>query len=140
MIEILIYTILTSLFIGVILYLIINLKTKIKNSNDKVPYTTHELHINYIEPKNKDITSSKPKQLKEPRDGKKDNLQLIKGIGKIIEKKLNDNGIYHFNQIANWTDENVQWINNNIIYFPKKIEREDWRGQAKILTKEKSSS
>src|SRR5690606_7620595 len=33
------------------------------------------------------------------RDGKPDNLTLIKGIGPVNERKLNAHGIYHFDQI-----------------------------------------
>jgi predicted flap endonuclease-1-like 5' DNA nuclease len=127
MIETLIYAILTALAIGVILYPLINSKSK--NSYSRIPNTTNELHINYIEPN--DI--GKPEQLKEPKADKKDDLKLIKGIGEVIENLLNDNGIYYFKQISNWTDENIEWMNRNVIYFPKKIKREDWRGQAKKL-------
>jgi predicted flap endonuclease-1-like 5' DNA nuclease len=135
--ETLIYTILAILIIGVILYLLFSLKSKNRDNCHKVADTTHELHINYQKPNNKTQLSNndtkKPNQLKEPRAEGKDNLQLIKGIGKVLEGVLNENGIYHFDQIANWTDENIEWMNSNVIFFPKKIEREDWRGQAKEL-------
>ena len=38
-----------------------------------------------------------------PRGGKADKLTLIKGIGPVNEKKLNEHGIFHFDQIAAWT-------------------------------------
>lgn len=38
-------------------------------------------------------------RLSAPRGGKADNLTRIKGIGSVNEKKLNDHGIYHFDQI-----------------------------------------
>jgi predicted flap endonuclease-1-like 5' DNA nuclease len=135
--ETLIYTILATIVIGVILYLIINSKSKNKKVHKRIPNRTLELHINYIEPENKKTVSNtngvKPEQLIEPRANGKDDLKLIKGIGEVIEGILNDNGIYHFEQISNWTDENIEWMNSNVIYFPKKIVREDWRGQAKKL-------
>jgi predicted flap endonuclease-1-like 5' DNA nuclease len=137
--ETLIYTILAILIIGVILYLLFNSKSKNRDNCHKVPDTLHELHIDYQKPDSKSPLSKKddkkPTQLKEPRDEGKDNLQLIKGVGKVLEGVLNENGIYHFDQIANWTDENIEWMNSNVIFFPKKIEREDWRGQAKELAK-----
>ncbi len=41
--------------------------------------------------------------LSAPRGGQADRLILIKGIGPVNEKKLNDHGIFHFDQIAAWT-------------------------------------
>jgi len=125
MMETLIYAVLTTIVIGVILYLLVNSKAKNRSTYTKIPNTTLDLHINYIE--------QKPEQLKEPKSSGKDDLKLIKGIGKVVEGVLNDNGIYHFEQIANWTDKDIEWMNSNVIFFPKKIEREDWRGQAKRL-------
>ncbi len=138
MMETLIYTILAILIVGVILYLLFAPKSKNKDNCHKIPDTTHELHIDYQEPNIKEESlnlqdSKRPNQLKEPRAEGKDNLQLIKGIGKVVEGVLNENGIYHFDQIANWTEREIEWMNSNVIFFPKKIEREDWRGQAKKL-------
>ena len=57
-------------------------------------------------------------------EGKKDNLSLIKGIGPVVEKKLNKLGIYHLNQIASWNAEEQAWIDEQIL-FPRKVEREE---------------
>jgi len=75
--------------------------------------------------------------LSEPHEGGKDNLQLIKGVGKVLEKVLNETGIYHFSQIANLTKDEVQWLNASIA-FPGRIEREKWVQQAEELAKRKS--
>jgi predicted flap endonuclease-1-like 5' DNA nuclease len=75
---------------------------------------------------------TKPLLLSEPREGGKDNLQLIKGVGKVLEAVLNETGIYHFDQIANLTKEEATWLDNSIA-FPGRIQREDWIGQAKQL-------
>ena len=45
--------------------------------------------------------------LEAPRDGKADNLTLVKGIGAVNEKKLNEHGIYHFDQIAAWSEADI---------------------------------
>ena len=60
------------------------------------------------------------------------NLQLIKGIGKILEKRLNSNGIYCIKQIANWNEEDIKRI-NKISAFPGRVEREKWVEQAKAI-------
>ena len=73
-----------------------------------------------------------PLLLDGPRDGQKDNLTRIKGVGVKIEETLNSAGIYHFDQIADWSEENVKWADANIA-FPGRVEREQWVEQAKIL-------
>ncbi len=74
----------------------------------------------------------KPAVLTEPKNGKKDNLTRIKGIGRIIEGKLNDLGVFHFEQIAAWSEDEVKWVDSHLA-FSGRIIREDWIGQAKIL-------
>lgn len=75
---------------------------------------------------------NKPERLKAPRDGEADDLKRVKGIGPANEKKLNAFGIYHFDQIANWSAEQAEFIGKELS-FPGRIEREDWIEQAKVL-------
>lgn len=63
----------------------------------------------------------------------KDDLKRISGVGPFIEKKLNSIGIYTFNQISNFSDEDIQTVTDLIEFFPGRILRDDWRGQALIL-------
>ncbi len=76
--------------------------------------------------------------LKAPRDGKKDNLKRIKGIGDKIEKLLNDTGVYHFDQIAAWSEKEAEWIDHKVS-FPGRAKRDDWIGQAKLLAQGKET-
>lgn len=80
----------------------------------------------------KKTESKTPELLKGPRDGEADDLKKIKGVGKKIEEKLNAFGIYHFDQIGNWTDEQVKWVGGELA-FAGRIERESWIEQAKVL-------
>jgi predicted flap endonuclease-1-like 5' DNA nuclease len=75
---------------------------------------------------------TRPTGLDAPRGGSKDNLQRIKGIGKVNEGKLNDLGIYHFDQIAGWSASEARWV-GTFLAFMGRIEREDWIGQAGVL-------
>ena len=70
----------------------------------------------------------RPKAL-EAADGVPDDLKRIKGIGPVIERMLHRLGIFHFRQIAAFTDENIRWV-EHYIAFPGRINREDWLGQA----------
>ena len=62
-----------------------------------------------------------------------DELERIKGIGSFTVKKLNRLGIYTFAQLANLTPDDMGVINEAIEYFPGRIEREDWVGQARVI-------
>ena len=74
----------------------------------------------------------KPEGLDAPREGKGDDLKRISGVGAKIEKTLNGLGIFHYDQIANWSPVNAAWV-DDFLSFKGRIEREDWIGQAEIL-------
>ena len=74
----------------------------------------------------------RPKKLSSPTGGSADDLKRIKGVGPVIETTLNDEGIYHFQQVADFTPQNAMWVDKHIS-FPGRIHREDWIGQAKCL-------
>lgn len=78
------------------------------------------------------IEGVRPLGLVSPRGGVSDDLKLIKGIGRQNEGRLHGLGIWHFAQIADWTEQNVQWI-GGYLAFPGRIEREDWVAQARAL-------
>ena len=61
-----------------------------------------------------------------------DDLKRIRGIGVLIEKKLNSLGIIQFEQVANWTGADIERI-SRILDFKGRIEREHWIEQARIL-------
>ena len=79
-------------------------------------------------------TSSHPGQQPDARskDGAVDDLKLIKGIGKQNEARLHGLGVWHFDQIAAWTVENVKWV-GSYLAFPGRIDREEWIKQAREL-------
>ena len=77
--------------------------------------------------------------LSAPRTGGKDNLTRIKGVGVKIDEALNGIGIYHFDQIAAWTEENMAWADSQLA-FPGRAKRDDWVGQAKLLAEGKETA
>ncbi|MEJ2517200.1 MAG: hypothetical protein P8Y82_04215 [Methyloceanibacter sp.] len=77
--------------------------------------------------------SVKPKTLDAPLEGKPDNLKKIKGVGPKLEQLCNRLGFWHFDQIANWTDEEVAWVDANLEGFRGRVSRDDWVAQAKLL-------
>lgn len=61
-----------------------------------------------------------------------DDLKLISGVGPKLEGLLNGLGIYHFSQIAEFTPEDVEKVDDSLS-FHGRIERDGWIEQAKIL-------
>ena len=76
---------------------------------------------------------TKPEMLSGPRDGGADNLKEIKGVGPKLEKLLNSLGVYHFDQVAGWSADEVAWVDANLEGFKGRVSRDDWVGQARIL-------
>ena len=72
----------------------------------------------------------KPELLSQPHNGVKDNLTQIKGIGPKLEEKLNASGIYHFEQVANWTEANMIWLEAHTL-FASRVKKESWITEAK---------
>jgi len=131
-----IYLILT-LIAGAIVGYLMKKSSMTKSPCNKGVKGTHELHIDQKSIRAKEEKKEvnlQPKLLNQARDGEKDNLQLIKGVGPVLEELLNKTGIYHLDQIANLTKEEVSWL-DSLISFPGRIEREKWVEQAQSLIK-----
>ncbi len=75
----------------------------------------------------------KPTTLDAPRDGAADDLKQIKGVGPKMEKLCNSLGFWHFDQIANWTPDEVAWVDANLKGFKGRVSRDNWVEQAGVL-------
>lgn len=65
----------------------------------------------------------------------RDDLTRISGIGPVIQRKLNEQGIYSFQQISELSDDQIQKISKAIRFFPDRIQRDNWIGQAVALVR-----
>ncbi|NOD34794.1 MULTISPECIES: NADH-quinone oxidoreductase subunit NuoE [unclassified Ruegeria] len=79
-----------------------------------------------------DVKEAQPETLTAARDGKPDNLKMLKGVGPKLEETLNELGFYHYDQIASWTPEHVAWVDARL-KFKGRIERDGWIEQAAKL-------
>ncbi|SFJ28774.1 NADH-quinone oxidoreductase subunit E [Jannaschia pohangensis] len=77
----------------------------------------------------------KPAGLDAPQGGKADDLKQIKGIGPKLEKLCNSLGFWHFEQIANWSPDEIAWVDSNLEGFKGRVTRDEWVKQAKLLAK-----
>ena len=75
---------------------------------------------------------ARPLGLAAPRGGVADDLKRIKGIGKQNEARLHGLGVWHFDQIAAWSAENVKWV-GSYLAFSGRIDREKWISQSTDL-------
>lgn len=62
-----------------------------------------------------------------------DNLRFIEGINPMVEHRLHAAGIYRFNQLAHLTPDDVYLLNEILEFFPGRVQRDNWVGQAKTL-------
>jgi len=69
------------------------------------------------------------------KEGEKDDLKKISGVGPVLEKKLNEIGIFTFAQVGKMTKAEYDLMDSITTSFPGRAERDDWAGQAKELSK-----
>lgn len=77
----------------------------------------------------------KPAALEGPRGGTADDLKKIKGVGPGLEKTLNENGIWHYDQIAGWSVSDVAYVDDHMLRFKGRATRDSWVEQAATLAK-----
>lgn len=63
-----------------------------------------------------------------------DDLKQIKGIGPALEKTLHEAGVTRFDQIAGWSDGDIDAMAAKLGRLGGRIRHDDWVGQARILT------
>ena len=71
-----------------------------------------------------------PKAAEAPTVEGGDDLKKLSGVGPALEKKLHENGVTTFAQIAAWTEADIADFDEKLS-FKGRIEREGWVGQAK---------
>lgn len=74
----------------------------------------------------------RPKGLPRARNGSKDDLKRIEGLGVLDESTLNNLGVFHFDQIAGWNQAQVLWMENHV-FARGRIGQENWQQQARAL-------
>jgi predicted flap endonuclease-1-like 5' DNA nuclease len=72
--------------------------------------------------------------------GAPDDLKLLRGIGPSFERALHALGVRSFEQIAAWTEEDVQQFARKLRTTPLRIQRNDWVGGAREELRRRQSS
>lgn len=55
-----------------------------------------------------------------------DDLKHIFGVGPVLEKMLNDLGVYQFKQVALWNEGDIEFFDKQLHDFHGRIQRENW--------------
>jgi NADH-quinone oxidoreductase subunit E len=82
-----------------------------------------------------DSPGTRPATLDAPRDGGADDLKKIRGIGPKLEQMLHGMGIFHYDQIADWSEDEIAWVDANLEGFKGRVTRDAWVGQAAMLAR-----
>jgi predicted flap endonuclease-1-like 5' DNA nuclease len=77
----------------------------------------------------------KPPVLGAARNGAPDDLTLIEGVSPLNQSTLNALGVFHFDQIAAWSRENIAWV-DAYLRLQDRIDEEEWLGQAQALAEQ----
>ncbi|MEO0872764.1 MAG: hypothetical protein AAFY19_12525 [Pseudomonadota bacterium] len=72
--------------------------------------------------------------------GEADDLATIKGVGPKLVTLLNELGVTRFEQIAAWSDADVEEIDTKLGRFKGRIARDQWVEQAKLLISDDKSA
>ena len=70
-------------------------------------------------------------QAKAAKDGQKDDLRKIHGIGPVFARTLNKMGLHTFVQIARWKPEDIAKVAKKLYTAPDRIKRDKWIDEAK---------
>lgn len=78
------------------------------------------------------VRRAKPQVLPAARNGAPDDFTLIEGVSLLQQTTLYSLGVFHFDQIAAWSEENVAWV-DQYLRLQGRIGEEEWVEQAQEL-------
>ncbi len=95
-----------------------------------------------VAPKKAAAKKSAPKKQAQSGDsgdsGSGDDLKLISGVGPKLENKLRELGITTYEQIAEWGEDEMADFGEKL-NFKDRIQRDDWKSQAKKLIEDRDA-
>jgi predicted flap endonuclease-1-like 5' DNA nuclease len=74
-------------------------------------------------------------QMEHPAEVEPDNLQMLKGVGPKLAQKLNENGIFSFEQIARLSPNEIAILDTKLGAFRGRLERDRVVEQASYLAR-----
>ncbi|WP_340691414.1 hypothetical protein [Hyphomonas sp.] len=65
--------------------------------------------------------------------GEPDELERINGVGPMLCELLHEIGVFYFWQVAEWSPQDVDWVDDKLMHFKGRIQRDKWVDQAQSL-------
>jgi predicted flap endonuclease-1-like 5' DNA nuclease len=96
-----------------------------------VSQAVHQALVTSVEPLPAVIPAAIPAT--PPVQPQSDDLRKLKGIGPALQKKLNNKGIYHFQQLAEMNQADALKLGKSLNLSEKLINKNDWATQAQVL-------
>ena len=87
--------------------------------------------------KERDREEGAPSWLDKSDGFNRDDLTAIRGLGNVLEHRLNRLGIYRYRQLARMTPENTKWVASRIRVLRGRILRDRWAQQARRMHQSK---
>ena len=75
----------------------------------------------------------RPALLSDAPEGGGDDLTRITGIGPRLAELLNRLGVYRLAQVADWSEDEIDWVDHHLEGFRGRIRRDDWVAQARAM-------
>jgi predicted flap endonuclease-1-like 5' DNA nuclease len=75
-----------------------------------------------------------------PVYGKPDDLKRIVGVAGVLEKMMHNIGVYYFWQVAEWTAEDIVFVDSKLTAFRGRIKRDHWVKQCRKFAQEPTSA
>lgn len=72
------------------------------------------------------------------RNGHKDNITLISGVTEDMERKINQLGIWHYDQIISMTDDDILWFEKKMNLEKGYVRINEWQRQCQNFQLEKN--
>ncbi|MEQ9592208.1 MAG: hypothetical protein RLN86_06390 [Cyclobacteriaceae bacterium] len=109
------------------------LKEEIRTLKPKAAQLESEVSHLRFKIKQLEFENENKMELRVPKEDEISDLTQIQGIGPAISRKLYAMGIYSFKQIGSFDQKMIDQVGKALKYFPDRIKRDDWVGQAKRL-------
>jgi predicted flap endonuclease-1-like 5' DNA nuclease len=68
--------------------------------------------------------------------GQPDDLKRIKGVAHVLERMMHGIGVYYFWQVAEWTPDDIAYVDSQLTAFKGRISRDHWVSQSAAFATE----
>jgi len=112
----------------------VKLKTELDELRPRAEQLGAEVSHLRFKVKQLEFENQNKNELRVPKEDEISDLTEIQGIGPAISRKLYAMGIYSFKQISQFDQNMIDQVGKALKYFPDRILRDDWVGQARKLS------